>query len=92
MAATEQTARVDAGDDLVFRKVVELLAPYNPDGIAISRDTELTNDLEIDSVAVMDLIMEIEDDYQISFPLNLISEIRTVGELVDAIHKMGERQ
>ena len=32
--------------------------------------------------------MEIEDEYGISFPMNLISEIRTVGNLVDAIHQL----
>ena len=75
-------------DDPVFLRMCALLAPFNARGVKITRQTHITTDLEIDSVAVLDLIMEIEDEYGISFPMNLISEIRTVGNLVDAIHQL----
>src|SRR3546814_5526920 len=71
----------------------DTLFPYTTlfrSGITITRQTHITTDLEIDSVAVLDLIMEIEDEYGVSFPMNLISEIRTVGNLVEAIHKRSE--
>ncbi len=85
----EQTAvRPMTDDDPVFERMCELLAPFNARGITISRQTHITSDLEIDSVAVLDLIMEIEDEYSVSFPMNLISEIRTVGNLVDAVHQL----
>ena len=74
--------------DQVFGKALSLLQPFNANNIEITRETEIGTDLEIDSVAVLDMIMEFEDSYDISFPMNLISEIRTVGELVDAVHKL----
>ena len=80
--------RPETQPDPVFARMCELLAPFNARGINITRQTHITTDLEIDSVAVLDLIMEIEDEYGISFPMNLISEIRTVGNLVDAIHQL----
>lgn len=80
--------RSEAQDDPIFARICALLAPFNARGITIARQTHITTDLEIDSVAVLDLIMEIEDEYGISFPMNLISEIRTVGNLVDAIHQL----
>lgn len=74
--------------DPVFERTCALLRPFNPRGIEISADTDITGDLDIDSVAVLDLIMEVEDEYGISLPMNLISEIRTVGDLVQAIHQI----
>lgn len=74
--------------DPVFRRMCELLEPFNVRHVALTAQTHITTDLEIDSVAVLDLIMEIEDEYGISFPMNLISEIRTIGDLVNAIHQL----
>jgi len=79
-------------DDLVFRKICGLIEPQNHGGVKLTRDTDLVADLEIDSVAVLDIVMDIEDNYDISIPVNTISEIRTIGELVDAIHKIKKEQ
>lgn len=73
-------------EDLVFRRIAGLLEPQNKKGVKLTRDTDLVADLEIDSVTVLDTVMEIEDHYDISIPVNVISEIKTIGQLVDAIH------
>ncbi len=78
-------------DDLVFHKMCELLKPYNRKGIALQMNTNISSDLEIDSVAVLDLIMEAEDAYGISIPMNSIAEIQTIGDLVDTIHDLGAK-
>ena len=79
-------------DDLVFRKICSLIEPLNEKGIDLSRETDLIADLEIDSVAVLDMVMDIEDFYDISIPVNTISETKTIGELVDAIHAIKKEQ
>jgi len=79
-------------DDLVFRKACELLEPLNTGGVKLTRETDLTADMEIDSVSVLDIIMEVEDAYDISFPMNRIAEIKTIGELVDAVHELKREQ
>ncbi len=76
-------------DDLVFHKTCDLLKPYNKKNIALTMDTDIATELEIDSVAILDLIMEIEDIYGISIPMNLMADIRTIGNLVRAIHDLG---
>ena len=73
--------------DAVFQKTCELLQPFNADNVALSLKTNITADLNIDSVAVLDLIMEVEDIYHVLFPVNQLSEIRTIGDLVDAIQQ-----
>ncbi len=79
-------------DDLVFRKICALIEPLNEKGVKLSRETDLIADLEIDSVAVLDMVMDIEDFYDISIPVNTISETKTIGELVDAIHEIKKEQ
>lgn len=83
---------IQEDDDLVFRKICSLLDPLNHKGAKLTRDTDLIADLEIDSVSVLDIVMDIEDNYDISIPVNTISEIRTIGELVDAIHAIKKQQ
>lgn len=73
----------------VTEKVYSLLEPFNKNELTLSEQTDISSDLEIDSVAVLDFIMEVEDEYDISFPMNRISEIRTIGELVEAIEELG---
>lgn len=76
----------------IYEKVCNLLEPFNHKGLTLNEETDISSDLEIDSVAVLDFIMEVEDEYDISFPMNRISEIRTIGELVAAIEELGGKR
>lgn len=73
MSDTEQT---------VYDTVCELLQRYNREGRELRPETDLNAELNIDSVAAMDLIMEIEDKFDIDIPVNQVSELRTVGDLI----------
>lgn len=64
-------------------EIMALMQRYNPEGKPISRATEIGADLNIDSVAAMDLIMEIEDKFDIDIPMNQVGELRTIGDLID---------
>ena len=77
-----------ADDDLIFLKTCSFLGKYNEAGIKLARETRIVADLEVDSVEVFDLIMEVEDEYAVSFPMELVSEIQTIGELVDTIRRL----
>ena len=83
---------IQEDDDLVFRKICSLLEPLNAKIVKLTRSTDLIADLEIDSVSVLDIVMDIEDNYDISIPVNTISETKTIGELVDAIHAIKKEQ
>jgi acyl carrier protein len=72
-------------DSEIYDKICELLKPYNPKNHTIERSSGIMSDLEVDSVAVFDLIMELEDHYDISIPMEMVSDIKTVGELVLAV-------
>ncbi len=67
--------------DEVFAKLCELLQPFNANKVDLKGSTDISTDLNIDSVSVMDFIMEVEDHFDIDIPLNVLSETRTIDEL-----------
>lgn len=78
--------------DRLLAELSELVACFAPPGVPLARATELTSDLSIDSVAAMDLVMEIEDRYGIDVPVNEIADLVTLGDLVDLVaRQLGAR-
>jgi acyl carrier protein len=65
----------------IIPTICELLGPYNPEGKALAAETDIPAELNIDSVGVLDFIMEVEDHFDIEIPMNVVSETRTVGDL-----------
>jgi acyl carrier protein len=69
----------------VFEEVCRLLEPYNTGGVDIGLGTDLSSELNMDSVAAMDLVMEIEDRFEIDFPISLLPEVSYPKDLVALI-------
>ena len=72
--------------DTVFTEIARLLERFRAGDTAIGSDTVIAEDLTMDSLQVMDLMMELEDRFDVSIPLNLVPEIATVGQLADTIY------
>ena len=66
-------------------EIARMLEPFRRNSVPIDRTTDIAADLDLDSLAVMDLMMEVEDKFDISIPLNSIAEIRTVEDLAIVI-------
>jgi acyl carrier protein len=77
-------------DEQLFREVCALLERHRPAGVQLTLSTELSGDLSIDSVAAMDLIMEIEDKFGIDIPMNLVSDLRNLGDLLQVVRQQIE--
>lgn len=74
--------------DEIFEKICALITPFNNKKIAISPDTTFSVDLELDSLMVMDLLSEIEDEFDITIPLNMLPDLETIGQFTDAVQKL----
>ena len=68
-----------------YEALCELLQPFNTAGVALQPTTDISSDLNIDSVSVMDFVMEVEDHFDIEIPLNVLSETRTVADLAKVV-------
>jgi acyl carrier protein len=73
----------------VFDKVAKLIGPFNKKGADLSDATTFQHDLEWDSLTVMDFVAAVEDEFDIIITMNMQAEIETVGQLVDAVIKLG---
>ena len=73
--------------DRVLGEVAAILQRFNTAGRMIGPETDLAADLNIDSVAAMDLIMEVEDRFEIDIPINLVSDMTTVADLVALVER-----
>lgn len=78
----------DATKEQILDKICELLKPYNPENRPITLQSGIVSDLEVDSVAVFDLVGDLEDHYDVSIPMEMVSDIKTVGELVDTVKQL----
>lgn len=68
---------------MVLEKVIAILAEqFDIEEEKINEDTNLQDDLGADSLDVVDLLMSIEDEFEIEIPDEEIENIRTVSALV----------
>ena len=72
----------------IYDTVAAQIEPFNKKGIALTEATTFQNDLEWDSLTVMDFVAAIEDEFDIMITMNMQAEIETVGQLVDAVMKL----
>ena len=69
-------------------EIVEVLAGRVPAGVHVSAQTQIVRGLGLDSVAILDFIMDLEDRFDISIPLDRIAEVQTIAELSRAIEAL----
>jgi len=90
MGAVAAKAMTGQLEDEILGEIVRLLEPFRKTAAPISSATDISRDLNLDSLAVMDFIMDLEEKFDISIPLNLVPEIQTVGDLVVIIARIRE--
>ena len=69
-------------------KVMALIEPFNKKGIEVTEASRFAQDLEWDSLTVLDFVANIEDEFDIIITMNQQAEIETVGQLIDAVGKL----
>ena len=69
----------------IFDQICDLIQPFNQKAVALTTDTTFASDLELDSLAVMDMLAAIEDHFDVTVPLNILPDLETVGQVAEAI-------
>lgn len=77
--------------DHVATRIIGLVAERVPRVGAVTGDA-LIRELGLDSVAVMDLVMAVEDQYEVIFPLERLAEIETVNDLARVVRGLLEER
>src|SRR5688572_29493221 len=77
--------RITASPTSVAERVFQIVAEESEQPLeTIDRETNLAGDA-FDSLGVVELIMALEDEFEISIPDDAAEKIQTVGQLIDAI-------
>jgi acyl carrier protein len=72
----------------IISEIVAIVTPLaGPDAVNVGEATQLTAQLALDSLKVMDLVVAIEDRFDISIPLNALADVQTIGDLATLVER-----
>ena len=74
--------------DRFERDTIEILKRISRRPIEPAPEKELLADLGFDSLQVLELVGELEDHFEVAVPLNDLTHIRTVGQIVAEVRKL----
>ncbi|MBQ6707162.1 MAG: acyl carrier protein [Clostridia bacterium] len=73
---------------MVLEKIAAILAAqFEVDAETVTADTDFVEDLNADSLDVVDMLMSLEDEFDVEIPDEEIENIHTVGDLVAFIEE-----
>ena len=73
-------------EQVIETKVIEIVSEQmGVDKAQITRETHFINDLNADSLDTVELVMEFEDEFELSIPDEEAEKIQTVGQAIDYI-------
>ncbi|MBO4242894.1 MAG: acyl carrier protein [Clostridiales bacterium] len=73
--------------DMIFEDVLKLLVQEL--GISpteINRDVQIMEELNFDSLQMYELVIDLEEAYDIRLPDDLLETVKTVGDVVDLVY------
>lgn len=73
---------------MIFDKVAHILAEQlDLDADTITSESLIVDDLNADSLDIVDLVMSLEDEFDIEIPDEAVENIKTVGDIVHYIEE-----
>lgn len=72
----------------IYRQLCQILQKISKSDKPIGPDVNLIEHLELDSMKVLDVVMEIEDELDVSVPLNTLVDVNTVSELAQLVYEL----
>ena len=83
------TVTMKASYEEILDRLNGQLAYIAPEGAEFDESTDLVEGLGLDSFKVLDLLMEIEDEFDISIPMNVLADVKTVKNMAERIQEIG---
>ena len=85
------TDTLNANYENVLATVTTIIVELLDNEISVSEQTEIQAEAGMTSLQVMEMVLEIEESFDISFPLNRLPDIRTIRDLTQEIMTILER-
>lgn len=75
--------------DEILQRLLKQLEIIAGSDVQIEESTDLVEGLGLDSFKVLDLLLEVEDEFDISIPMNLLADVKTVKDLAERVTEIG---
>ena len=72
----------------ILDHLYELVRPYSETPLELREQSRLIDDVGLSSMKVMELVMQIEDHFDISVPLNILPDVHTIGDFAEHVQKL----
>lgn len=70
-------------------QVIKIISEnLNMDASELTRDLDLVNDLQADSLDFITIVSDLEDNFNFKFDDSMMDQIKTVGDLIDYINTL----
>jgi acyl carrier protein len=79
---------VEVVTDLTVREIERAIETVLGRSVRLADETDIARDLGVDSLALMNIVMELEDRFDISIPLDRLADIQTIRELSGLINEL----
>ena len=74
----------------MIEKIKEILSNYtDSDMDKVTEDTDLINDLNLNSLDLMNIIVDFEDSFGVSIDDSEIADLSTIGDVIKALTDKG---
>lgn len=80
-----------AVDDLTLHEIRRAAERVLGRPITVTPESDIARDLDIDSLTLMNIVMELEDRFDISIPLERMVVVETVGDLAAMLRELRAR-
>ncbi len=75
---------------LVLERLFDCLNRTLSIDVAVEPDMDFVRELGLDSIQVMELLMELEDEFDIVIPLNVLTDVHTPAQLALSVFSLME--
>jgi len=77
--------------DLTVRQIGRTASMVMQRNVDVTATSDIGHDLGVDSLTLMNIVMELEDALELSIPLDRLADVQTVGDLAALINELRAR-
>ena len=82
---------MDSVTDLTVRQIGKTAGQVMRRNVEVTAASDIGRDLGVDSLTLMNIVMELEDVFELSIPLDRLADVETVGDLASLINELRVR-
>lgn len=76
-------------DMAIIDVIIAQLRKIAPPGIQITPQSSIVGDLGLDSLTVMNFVMWLEDEFDLSIPMERVVGVQTIADLAETLQSLG---